>query len=113
MPLQLVWVQRGEGHVPRLQVGRESLMMQGYPIARIPSTVSETSELHMQEIGGNMMSLPVLLAFVQSLFASLPWRGNSSSVSHTSERHVEHALRDIHIDVHGRLSGTPATAADI
>jgi site-specific DNA-cytosine methylase len=94
MPGQLVWVRRPEPEkLPRLQVGREALTFQGYPIAQIPTTISMTSEKVMQEIAGNMMSAPVTLALLQSLFAALPWRPSSHSKStQTTERDVDEAL---------------------
>ena len=92
MPGQLVWVRR-DGKLPRLQMGREALIFQGYPIASIPSTVSAVSERMLQEIAGNMMSIPVLLALLQSLFAALPWRGHSTStIIHTSAHDVDEAM---------------------
>ena len=44
MPAQLVWVRPGGGKMPRLQIGREALLLQGYPIARIPVTMAATTE---------------------------------------------------------------------
>ena len=52
-----------------------------------------TSERVMQEIAGNMMSAPVTLALLQSLFAALPWRPSGHSKStQTTERDVDEAL---------------------
>jgi site-specific DNA-cytosine methylase len=91
MPGQVTWLQV-PGGVPRLQLGRESLMLQGYPIARITDLVGKTSERQMQEIAGNMMAAPIPLAILQALMAALPWRvatSSASAPSHSTADDVE------------------------
>ena len=60
---------------PRLLLGRESMVIQGFPLAKFGNVVARTSELVMAGLGGNMMASGVLLAIIQTLFAAVPWSG--------------------------------------
>ena len=73
MPGQVMWLNLPT-QPPRLQLGRESLILGGFPIAKVPSLVERTSEGTMMSLGGNMMSAPVLLALLVSIFESVAWR---------------------------------------
>ena len=61
-------------------LGRESMTIQGFPLANFQSLVAKTSENTMGALGGNMMASGVLLAILQSLFAVIPWSGAESAV---------------------------------
>ena len=94
MPGQVTWLQVPGGS-PRLQLGRESLILQGYPIAKIADLIEKTSERQMQEIAGNMMAAPIPLAILQAVMAALPWRvatSSASAPSHSTADDVELAL---------------------
>ena len=59
---------------PRLMTGHENLWMQGFPIDIIKSmSDSDFTSSNLTELAGNMVSVPVTLALVTSLFASVPW----------------------------------------
>ena len=73
MPGQVTWLEPDD-QPPRLMLGRESLLLSGYPIAKIPNTVAQTTELVMQGISGNMMASVVPLAILSSIFLAAPWR---------------------------------------
>ena len=73
LPRAITWIEPPV-NMPRLQLGRESLMLQGFPVASASGLVARTSESLMQDLAGNMMALPVVLAFVMAMFASGSWR---------------------------------------
>ena len=83
LPTQVLWV-AGNGHQGRLLLGRESLLYQGFPTAKIPAVINGTSESLMQDLAGNMMGLPVVLAILQSLFASVTWVNRTASAAPAS-----------------------------
>ena len=66
------------GDEERLLLGREALMLQGFPVCS--DEVSESlrhnavSEHLMHDLAGNAMTLHVLLAVTQSAVAALTWR---------------------------------------
>lgn len=72
MPNQLTWLQAA-GKQPRLQLGREAMRLQGYPLAKVPALVRRTPESVMQDIGGNMMASVVPLALLQSALVAIRW----------------------------------------
>ena len=82
MPQQIVWLHQPDSpEAPdRLMLGRESMTIQGFPLANFQSLVAKTSENTMGALGGNMMASGVLLAILQSLFAVIPWSGAESAV---------------------------------
>ena len=59
---------------PRMQLGREVLIVGGFPIDEVPQLVRRTKECDMMSIGGNMMIGPVLLGVLMSLLESAMWR---------------------------------------
>ena len=66
-------------------------MFQGYPIAQIPETMAATEEKVLEEIAGNMMSGPLLLALLQSMLAAMPWRATLAT-THTTMANVDDAM---------------------
>lgn len=77
IPEQLVWLEV-PGHHPRLQLAIESLMLQGFPLQKVPTLCEKTSEHTMAALAGNMMAATVPLAIIASLFESVTWRVDSS-----------------------------------
>jgi len=65
--------------VPRLLIGRESLLSQGFPIDKVKDLVNRTDEQFMSQLAGNMMSLPVVLALSMAFFASVSWREGAAA----------------------------------
>ena len=53
-------------------IGRESMMFQGWPVSKVPPATFMTDR-NMQDLAGNGVSLPVLLALVMSACMSLTW----------------------------------------
>ena len=84
MPHQVTWLEPDD-QPPRLMLGRESLLLSGYPIAKIPNTVVQTTEPVMQGISGNMMASVVPLAILSSVCLALPWRTTEQVCPTTSE----------------------------
>ena len=72
-PEQLVWVEM-PGEEPRLQLGKESMLIQGFLVSKVPRLVASTPDNELMSLGGNMMASVLPLAILQSLFVSLPWR---------------------------------------
>ena len=97
MPQQQAWITR-PGSTPRLMIGRESMMIQGFPIMLpgLADLLHNTSETTMMSLGGNAMASPVVMSLLQATFASLPWNGTTSSCHHfeirEQELHLEQAM---------------------
>lgn len=79
LPTQMMWLDPPAIGAPRLMLGREALVLQGFPIGLRPDLTAEFTEGFMQDLAGNMMTLPVLLAMVVSTIAALPWKDTGSS----------------------------------
>ena len=73
MPRQIVLL-TPPGQLPRMQLGAESLLLGGFPIAATPKTVKDTANDLMMDLGGNMMATPILLALLMSMMESAVWR---------------------------------------
>ena len=83
LPTQIVWI--SDGTSPgRLQLGREALIYQGFPIALVPTLVNSSTEALMHDLGGNMMGLPVVLAISMALFASVSWASTAACTAPAS-----------------------------
>ena len=91
MPQQVTWLEPDD-QPPRLMLGTESLLCSGYPIARVPHTVAQTSETVMQGISGNMMASPVLLAILSTVFLAVPWRQHDGICGPTTSEDVADAM---------------------
>ena len=63
-----------EGRTARLQLGREALLLHGFPTARCEGLVSKSTDSLMHDLSGNMASCPVLLALVAATLAAASWR---------------------------------------
>ena len=70
LPGQALWL-----HIPgdeeRLPLGREALMLQGYPVCRVGQQANSVPERFLQGLGGNAMTLHVLLALARSAVGAL------------------------------------------
>ena len=93
LPSQLLWIQPGlaasgqvdsKCNVGRLLLGREALMMQGYPVPLVKEAVATTSESLMADLAGNGMAVPVFLAILVSASISLSWRNSDASEARQS-----------------------------
>jgi site-specific DNA-cytosine methylase len=88
MPKQLQWLnwpmlvecsEYDAAREPRLLIGREALLLQGFPIDKVKALVNRTDEQLMSQLAGNMMSLPVVLAMSMAFFASVSWREGAAA----------------------------------
>ena len=61
---------------PRCLLGREALTFQGFPVDhdRIQSIIKDFTEQFLQDLAGNMVATPVLLALAAATISSLTWR---------------------------------------
>ncbi len=72
----------------RLVLGRESLAWQGFPVRRVLETLPRDavfSEGLMQDLAGNMMSLPVVLGILQAIVCAVTWKPGASQELSTTE----------------------------
>ena len=58
---------------PRLILGRENLLLQGFPIDIIENMPGNFKETNFTELAGNMVSTPVFLAMFMTAMASVSW----------------------------------------
>ena len=75
MPKQLCMV-FDQVQQPRLLLGRESLWLQGFPIADpiVEVILNSEQEGFLNDLAGNMISTPVMLSLIMTSIASLSWR---------------------------------------
>ena len=92
LPKMLLWLEGQE----RVWLGREALMCQGFPVLPLlseheavkrPQAWSPTEAL-MQDLAGNAMALPVLMAILQSMFAAFSWEGTRDDAAPSPRRAV-------------------------
>ena len=76
-PGQMVIVFK-DGEEPRLLLGEESMLLQGFPIAAVSDLVQKTPNSVMADLAGNMVAVPVLLALLMSSVACVHWRANDA-----------------------------------
>ena len=93
LPSQLLWIQPGlaasgqvgsQCNVGRLLLGREALMLQGYPVALVKEAVDTSSEALLTDLAGNAMAVPIVLAILVSASISLSWRKSDASETRQS-----------------------------
>lgn len=95
LPGQVLWL-----HIPgdeeRLLLGREALVLQGYPVCRVGAQADAMPERFLQDLAGNAMTLHVLLAVVQTAMAVLTWKTGKSKdeISEKGEIDAAYALFD-------------------
>ena len=94
LPKSVCWI--GSDENSRVMLGREALTFQGFPAIPFLQKLEEhaeefklstwrPSESLMQDLAGNAMSLPVLLAMLQSAFAAISWSKTGSESSAPSK----------------------------
>jgi len=66
---------------PRCLLGREALVLQGFPVddERIQGVIKEFPESFLQDLAGNMVATPVLLALAAASVSSLTWRNTCTT----------------------------------
>ena len=99
LPKMTLWCE----HQARLALGREGLVMQGFPVTPFLELVQEhmqslplaeqwfPSENLMMDLAGNAMALPVVLAMLQCALVALNWKDGAQSLqvnplSHSEDR---------------------------
>ena len=101
LPRMLLWCEKEQ----RLWLGREALIFQGFPVIPFLQAYEDApkrpqawspSEALMTDLAGNAMSLPVVLAILQSLLTSLSW--------------MEEADADVEAEEAGKSFGGSRTA---
>ena len=73
VPKQVCWLSQ-ERCVERLLLGREAMALHGFPIGKMSAWCDEVGEPVCKQLGGDMMTLPVVLAILSSIVAALSWR---------------------------------------
>ena len=62
-----------EGRQHRLTLGREALWLQGFPISIIDDMSPDFKDGLLNDLAGNMVSVPVCIACLMSTMASVSW----------------------------------------
>ena len=75
MPTQSLMVFQKAEH-PRLLLGREAMLFQGFPINMMDSVLDQFSSHLLTDLAGNMVSCPVMLALAMAAVASVSWRSS-------------------------------------
>ena len=75
LPNQMMMV-FADGHPHRLLLGREALVLQGFPSGKqsLSELIEKTPEALMADLAGNMVSTPVMLAMAMAAISSVSWR---------------------------------------
>ena len=90
LPGQLLWLHLKE---PRPMLGWEAMLFQGWPIAKVSVPEFVTDKM-LQDLAGNGVSLPVLLALVISLLMSLSFEHPCTEEEDATTQHeADEALR--------------------
>jgi hypothetical protein len=89
MPGQIAWVEK-PGNPGRLALGREMMLIQGYPLAKVPKLIAATSDNVLSGIAGNAMATPIPLVILQAVFVALQWTGGPAV--HTEQQDVDAAF---------------------
>ena len=76
LPKQLVMIFPSDGS-PRLQLGREAMLLQGFPLPKPGSPIADVSENLWHDFAGNMVTLPCCLNILMSIVAAVDWRSMS------------------------------------
>ena len=96
---------------PRLMLGEESLLLNGFPFALMPEEPKWTQSF-LTDLSGNMVSLPVLLALIQSTLTAVPWQAIADAPEVADDSDVEAALSFFDSVVpHAGLCPSPSAAA--
>ena len=97
---------------PRLMLGEESLLFNGFPFALMPANRQWTQSL-LTDLSGNMVSLPVLLALIQSTLTAVPWQAIADAPEVADDSDVEMALSFFEsvVEAHAGLCLSPSAAA--
>ena len=92
MPTQVVWITPRKD-TSRLLLGREALLLQGFPISAVMDLVDSTPESLLQDLAGNMMGLNIVLAMLMAAFAAITWRGPLAvDAEHSTQADVDDAM---------------------
>ena len=87
----------------RIILGRESLLLQGFPVSRVP--VDAFPESLMQDLAGNAMAVPVALAVLMASFCAVNWReAAAEDAPAAAQADVDAALAAFEQSMQGRAS---------
>ena len=91
VPKSVCWLTAGG--VERLQLGREGMALHGFPIGRMSAWCDEVGEPVCKQLGGDMMTLPVVLAILSSIVAALSWRAAPYTSGPASQEEINFAQK--------------------
>ena len=74
------------GHPFRLLLGREALVLQGFPSEdpALSELIAAFSEAQMADLAGNMVSTPIMLTMAMAAISSVSWRGRPRAQAPTT-----------------------------
>ena len=92
LPGQALWLHL-QDQQPRPMLGKESMLFQGWPISQVRLDPWITNKF-LQDLAGNGVALPVLLALLTSAFMAMTWteEENITELLSSSSRDVQDAL---------------------
>ena len=94
IPKQVVMVFPDDGN-PRLQLGREAMLLQGFPLPKPGSPIASVKESMWHELAGNMVTLPCCLNILMSIVAALDWRQTPTVSSCAEELEAAEEASDL------------------
>ena len=83
----------------RLQLGLESMLIQGFPVYKFPETVASVSDHTLMNLAGNSFAASVPLAILLCLFESAGWHDQGLACCENAD--AEMALSWFHMSVSG------------
>jgi hypothetical protein len=103
MPRAVPWLDLGK--MSRIMLGRESLLLQGFPTSRVP--VDAFPESFMQDLAGNAMAVPVVLAVLMASFCAIHWReATAEDAPAATQADVDAALAAFEQSMQGRAASS-------
>ena len=84
-----------DDRIPRLQLGREAMLLQGFPLPKLDSPIKDVSEVMWHDLAGNMVSLPCCLNILMSIVAAVDWRETPTVNSCSGEVEAADAASDL------------------
>ena len=87
-------------------LGRESMALHGFPIERMRAWCDDVGEPVCQQLGGDMMTLPVVLAILSSIVAALSWRAAPYTSGPASQEEINFAQQLLGAATGGSASDT-------
>ena len=77
----------------RLELGREALLKQGWPVARFEELIDTSSDALLHNLAGNAFAGTAVLAMATAVLFTSPWAQQQDKNMQSTECEVEHAMQ--------------------